>query len=121
MPLWLRGIERNEVQSSVKHMLGELGLIDFDHVLPLHLSSGDQQRVAIARALITAPRIVVADEPTGNLDRQLAENVTQLLKHQTTLGVTVIMVSHDEELTTFADTISRLERPPNMFGASTLK
>lgn len=121
MPLWLRGFERSEIQKSVEHMLGEVGLSGFEHVLPLHLSSGDQQRVAISRALITAPRIVVADEPTGNLDRQLAESVTQLLKHQTTLGVTVIMVSHDEELTKFADTISRLEPAPSMFGASTLK
>ena len=120
MPLWLRGTERSEVQRHVVQMLGEVGLSGFEEVLPLHLSSGDQQRVAIARALITSPRIVVADEPTGNLDRQLAGNVTQLLKHQTTLGVTVIMVSHDEELTKYADTISRLEPAPDTTGASTL-
>lgn len=121
MPLWLRGIERREVQRVVVQMLGEVGLSGFEEVLPFHLSSGDQQRVTIARALVTSPRIVVADEPTGNLDRRLAGNVTQLLKHQTTLGVTVIMVSHDEELTKFADTISRLEPASNTIGASTLK
>ena len=121
MPLWLRGTERSEAQRIVVQMLGEVGLRGFEEVLPLHLSSGDQQRVAIARALITGPRIVVADEPTGNLDRRLAGSVTQLLKHQTTLGVTVIMVSHDEELTRYADTISRLEPAPDTLGASTLK
>ena len=121
MPLWLRGIERREVQRVVVQMLGEVGLSGFEEVLPFHLSSGDQQRVTIARALVTSPRIVVADEPTGNLDRRLAGNVTQLLKHQTTLGVTVIMVSHDEELTQYADTISRLEPASNTIGSSTLK
>ena len=120
MRLWLRGTERKEVHQRVVTVLGEVGLRGFEDVLPLHLSSGDQQRVAIARALITRPRIIVADEPTGNLDRQLAGSVTELLKLQTTLGVTVIMVSHDEELTKYADTTSRLEPAPNTLGASTL-
>lgn len=120
MPLWLRGTERKEVHQSVVTVLGEVGLRGFEDVLPLHLSSGDQQRVAIARALITRPHIIVADEPTGNLDRQLASSVTELLKLQSTLGVTVIMVSHDEELTRYADTTSRLEPAPDTLGASTL-
>ena len=121
MPLWLRGMERNTVKQNVVNMLHAIGLQGFEELIPSHLSSGDQQRVAVARALITQPHIVVADEPTGNLDSDLSKEITALLKRQTARGVTVIMVSHDEQLIPYANMTSRLEPATETLGASTVK
>ncbi len=109
MPLWLRGMDRRETKVTVENMLNEIGIIGLEYALPTHLSSGDQQRVAIARALVAQPQIVIADEPTGNLDRILAIHVIELLKQQTHAGVTVVMVTHNEELTPYADIVSQLQ------------
>lgn len=119
MPLWLRGIQRKEVQVSVLRYLNMVGLGTYQMALPQHLSSGDQQRVAIARALITNPHILVADEPTGNLDRALADYVATLLRQQTKLGTTVIIVTHDESLIQDKDHVNRLGQHPTEDGAST--
>lgn len=119
MPLWLRGIQRKEVQVSVLRYLSMVGLGTYQMALPQHLSSGDQQRVAIARALITNPHILVADEPTGNLDRALADYVATLLRQQTKLGTTVIIVTHDESLIQDKDHVNRLGQHPTEDGAST--
>ena len=120
MPLWIRGEGRKKVQKKVAQTLDDVGLPDYEHELPTHLSSGDQQRIAIARALIASPHIVVADEPTGNLDRELATRVTNLLQRQTENGVTVIMVTHDEHLIRQADKVSRLKPHAADDGTSTL-
>ena len=119
MPLWLRGIQRKEVQLSVLRYLNMVGLGTYQMALPQHLSSGDQQRVAIARALITNPHILVADEPTGNLDRALADYVATLLRQQTQLGTTVIIVTHDESLIRDKDHVNRLGQHPTEDGANT--
>ena len=121
MPLWLRGKQRKEVHVKVSTALEGVGLANYERELPMHLSSGEQQRVAIARALVAAPHIVVADEPTGNLDRSLAERITELLRNQTHVGVTVIMVTHDENLIRHNDSFSRLVPNTSEAGATTLK
>lgn len=108
LPLWIRGTDQRQLQLEVEATLRAVGLANYDHVLPLHLSSGGQQRVAIARAMITQPKIIVADEPTGNLDRNLAIRITELLKRLTQRGITIIMVTHDEYLRHFADAITML-------------
>jgi putative ABC transport system ATP-binding protein len=81
------------------HLLNEVGLTDHAHKLPSALSGGEQQRVAIARALANDPPILAADEPTGNLDSQTAEAVIQLFDQLVAQGKTILMVTHDLDLT----------------------
>ncbi|MYD42491.1 MAG: ATP-binding cassette domain-containing protein [Gammaproteobacteria bacterium] len=119
LPLWLRGLRDKAIRIQVQEYLERVGMAGFEDELPPHLSSGDQQRVAIARALIARPKIMVADEPTGNLDKLLALSVAELLKHQTSIGMTVITVTHDENVAALADTVSRLEPHAQESGAST--
>ena len=121
MPLWLQGKQRKEISHSVSQFLAIVGLRDFEPALPQHLSSGDQQRVAIARALIANPFLLVADEPTGNLDRNLADYVANLLRDQTQRGTTVIVVTHDETLIKSTDQVNRLGPHPSIQGASTFQ
>ena len=80
------------------HLLEQVGMAEQAHKLPLALSGGQQQRVAIARALATDPPIVVADEPTGNLDSATAETICQLFEQLVARGKTVLMVTHDDDL-----------------------
>lgn len=119
MPLWLRGAQTKEIRRAVTEYLDRVGMAGFEGELPSHLSSGDQQRIAIARALIGKPKIMVADEPTGNLDRPLANSVAELLRNQTNDGMTVITVTHDETLAASADKVSRLEPHQQGRGATT--
>jgi putative ABC transport system ATP-binding protein len=96
LPLHLARIRRNEAAVRSAELLRTVGLEDrFDH-LPDELSGGEQQRVAMARALALRPPVILADEPTGNLDSKTGEEVLLLLKKlQAQFGVTVIMVTHD--------------------------
>jgi putative ABC transport system ATP-binding protein len=80
------------------HLLDEVGLADDGHKFPATVSGGQQQRAAIARALANDPAIVVADEPTGNLDTQAAETVFNLFGTLAAAGKTIVMVTHDDEL-----------------------
>ncbi len=84
------------------HLLEQVGMADHAHKLPFAISGGQQQRVAIARALATDPPIVVADEPTGNLDSATAETIFQLFEQLVTRGKTILMVTHDDDLATRA-------------------
>jgi putative ABC transport system ATP-binding protein len=79
-------------------LLGQVGLARHAHKLPSAISGGEQQRVAIARALANDPAIVIADEPTGNLDSQTAETIVQLFEHLVKRGKTVLLVTHDHDL-----------------------
>jgi putative ABC transport system ATP-binding protein len=80
------------------HLLDQVGLADDGHKFPATVSGGQQQRAAIARALANDPAIVVADEPTGNLDTQAAETVFNLFGTLDAAGKTIVMVTHDDEL-----------------------
>jgi putative ABC transport system ATP-binding protein len=93
------GARTSELRTRSLNLLDEVGLADRAHHLPAHLSGGEQQRVAIARALVVAPRVILADEPTGNLDTQTGADIIDLLASlATTHNATVIVATHDAEL-----------------------
>jgi ABC-type lipoprotein export system ATPase subunit len=91
-------IPRKHWRERIEAAMGQVGLADFSHRLPSQLSGGQQQRVAIARALANDPPVLVADEPTGNLDSNTAHQVFDLLQELTDRGKSVIYVTHDPDL-----------------------
>lgn len=98
LPLILRGIRRGDAGKRVRHVLGKLGLEARAHALPTQLSAGEQQRVGIARAIVAEPRLLVADEPTGNLDPTLSAEIMALFAALPERGTSVMIASHDLDL-----------------------
>jgi len=102
VPLRYRGFNAKERKERIEHHLDRVGLGNRMSHLPAQLSGGQQQRVAIARALAGNPKFLLADEPTGNLDSEMAQNVLSLLQEINQSGTTIIMVTHDKQLATQA-------------------
>jgi len=98
LPLVVAGTPLREVDRRVRAALDQVGLLGREHSSPTELSVGEQQRVGIARAVISKPRLLIADEPTGNLDPGLAIEVMRVFKRFQDVGVTVIVASHDPHL-----------------------
>ena len=98
VPLRYRGMSASERRLRIEDALGMVGLGSRMKHYPAELSGGQQQRVAIARALAGSPRLLLADEPTGNLDSQMARSVMELLEDIHQQGTTIVMVTHDPEL-----------------------
>src|SRR4051812_19267041 len=98
VPLRYRGFSAAHRRERIEKALSEVGLASRMRHYPAELSGGQQQRVAIARALAGTPRLLLADEPTGNLDTQMARSVMELLEQINAKGTTIIMVTHDPEL-----------------------
>ena len=98
VPLRYRGLSRGERKTRIEEALTLVGLASRMRHFPAELSGGQQQRVAIARALAGKPRVLLADEPTGNLDSQMARSVLELLEEINAGGTTILMVTHDPEL-----------------------
>ncbi|WP_045728608.1 MULTISPECIES: cell division ATP-binding protein FtsE [unclassified Xanthomonas] len=95
LPLILRGTRRAEIGKRVRSVLERMGLGHREKALPSQLSAGEQQRVGIARAMVGEPRLLVADEPTGNLDPTLSAEIMQLFAQLPARGTSVLVVSHD--------------------------
>ncbi len=98
VPLRYRGMSASERKLRIEDSLGLVGLSSRMKHFPAELSGGQQQRAAIARALAGSPRLLLADEPTGNLDSQMARSVLELLEDINQQGTTIVMVTHDPEL-----------------------
>jgi len=98
VPLRYRGFDAKERKRRIEDALAKVGLASRMKHYPAELSGGQQQRVAIARALAGSPRLLLADEPTGNLDTQMARGVMELLEEINAAGTTILMVTHDQEL-----------------------
>jgi putative ABC transport system ATP-binding protein len=105
-PLLLDGV--GDALDRARERLALVGLADRARHRPSQLSGGEQQRVALARALVTKPAVVLADEPTGNLDSLTGEDILKLLRATADAGQTIIMVTHDARAAAFADRVVRL-------------
>jgi putative ABC transport system ATP-binding protein len=111
LPLLLRGFEAKEIQSRSSKVLAAVALADRENSMPRELSGGELQRVAIARALVGQPALVLADEPTGNLDPENARQVLALLREQVKArGAAGILVTHSEAAAATCDRRYRLTR-----------
>ena len=95
LPLMIAGFERGDIERRVPAALDKVGLLPRQYAMPIALSGGEQQRVGIARAVAARPQILLADEPTGNLDPKLSAEIMQLFDDFSRSGVTVLIASHD--------------------------
>lgn len=96
--LRVTNVSRREIRDRVPYILGLVGLADKAKSLPEHLSGGEQQRVALARAFVNNPTLLIADEPTGNIDPELSFEIVDLLSEINKCGTTVVMVTHEHSL-----------------------
>lgn len=100
LPLQIEGYEKHEAARRVRAALDKVGLLDKEKLNPLTLSGGEQQRVGIARAVVNRPQILLADEPTGNLDPELAAEIMVIFEQFNRIGVSMLIASHDLSLIT---------------------
>jgi putative ABC transport system ATP-binding protein len=108
LPLLLVGRRRSEARRTANELMSELGIVDKQGAAPVHLSGGQQQRVALARALANRPDVVLADEPTGNLDSAAAREVLGLFRDARGRGQTLVLVTHDASVAASADRVITL-------------
>ncbi len=98
LPLEITGYKNKDIKKRVRASLDKVGLLQYENKLPMRLSSGEQQRIGIARAIVSKPSVILADEPTGNLDPALSKEIMDLFVEFNQVGVTVVVVSHDVDL-----------------------
>ena len=110
LPLLVTGARTAEAEQRARAALDKVGLLDRARAMPLELSGGEQQRVAVARAIVNRPQIILADEPTANLDRVAADKVLDALRAFNAVGVTCVISTHDEQVLQGAERVIRLEQ-----------
>ena len=98
LPLYLLGTSNDIVEQKVNNVLSKVGLINKKSVFPFELSGGEQQKVCVARAIVKKPSIILADEPTGNLDPSASDDIIDLLENESNNGTTIIMATHNYPL-----------------------
>ena len=98
LPLQIIGLTKDDIEKKVNQVLNQIDLSKKYHNYPNELSGGEQQKVCVARALVKEPKIILADEPTGNLDPGASDDIIDLLEKQTQIGTTVIMATHNYPL-----------------------
>lgn len=109
IPQLIRGVSRTEAEEKARAILERIGLDRRLNQLPQHLSGGERQRIAVARAIVNAPRVVLADEPTGNLDKENAENLLELIDElRSSFGTAFVLVTHDQDVAQRAERIGQL-------------
>lgn len=109
LPLMYKGISKSKRENAAKKALEDVGLIERIHHLPSEMSGGQQQRTAVARTLACDSEIIFADEPTGNLDAKSSNCVIEMLRRMNKNGKTVILITHDIKVASYADRIVRVE------------
>ena len=109
LPLLVTGAPKAQAEGRARAALDKVGLADRAKAMPLELSGGEQQRVAVARAIVNRPQIILADEPTANLDRVAADKVLDALRAFHAAGVTCVISTHDEQVLDAAGRVIRLE------------
>lgn len=98
LPLVYAGVDRETRQAKARELLAKVGLGNYAESLPNRISGGQQQRVAIARALVNEPRLILADEPTGNLDSHTSEEIMRLFEELNGEGITIVLVTHEPDI-----------------------
>jgi putative ABC transport system ATP-binding protein len=109
LPLYYKGINRKDRNRMALEYLDRVGLADWANHLPSELSGGQKQRVAVARALVTEPKLILADEPTGALDSVTSLQVMDLLKKIHNDGMTIVVITHEEDIAEQTERIVRLK------------
>ncbi|HXZ47774.1 MAG TPA: ABC transporter ATP-binding protein [Usitatibacter sp.] len=107
LPLIYAGLERRERARKAEELLAQVGLAQFGRYAPSQISGGQQQRVAIARALACDPRLILADEPTGNLDMKTSHEVMDVFRRLNENGITIVLVTHEADIATYAKRLVR--------------
>ena len=118
LPLLVTGAPRREAEQRARAALEKVGMLDRAKAMPLELSGGEQQRVAIARAIVNRPQIILADEPTANLDRASADKVLDALRAFNAVGVTCLISTHDEQVLESAKRVIHIEHGQLVGGAA---
>ena len=108
LPLLYQGYSRKECYERAKELIEKVGLKGYEDRVPSQLSGGMQQRVAIARALVNNPKIILADEPTGNLDSQTSDEIMSFFQQLNNQGITIILVTHESDVAKYAKRMIRI-------------
>ncbi len=109
LPFLYNRLERSGVQQKVDEAVARVGLTHRKRHRPMELSGGEMQRVAIARALAISPKLILADEPTGNLDTRNSRDILELFRELNETGTTIVMVTHDHQVASYAKKIMKME------------